>query len=61
MSISEGMNEEQIAERFAGDIKKVKTWIETLEQINFITTNSFGELVVTPMGRSHLEEYYPHW
>lgn len=61
MSISEGKSEEQIAERFAGDIKIVKTWIEALEQIHFITINSFDELVITPVGRSHLEEFNPHW
>ena len=60
-SISEGKCEEQIAERFAGDNKLVKIWIETLEQMHFIARDLFDELVVTPIGRIHLEEYNPHW
>jgi DNA-binding GntR family transcriptional regulator len=60
-SISEDRSEEQIAERFASDIKIVKTWIETLEQIHFITINPFNELVVTQSGRNYLQEFNPHW
>jgi len=60
-SVSEGKCEEQIAERFAGDNKLVRVWIETLEQIHFIAINSFDELVVTPNGRSHLEKFNRHW
>jgi ribosomal protein S19E (S16A) len=60
-SISSGKCEEQIAERFAGDKKLVRIWIETLEQIHFIARNLFDELVVTPNGRSHLEKFNPHW
>lgn len=60
-SISEGKCEEQLAERFADDKKLVRIWIETLEQIHFIVKNSFDELVITPMGRCHLEKFNPHW
>ena len=46
-SISEGKNEEQIVERLDGDRKLVKIWVETLQQIGFITKNSFNKLVIT--------------
>lgn len=59
-SISEGRNEEQIADRFAGDKKLVMIWIEALERIHFVTINSFDELVVTPDGRRYLQEFNPH-
>jgi ribosomal protein S19E (S16A) len=54
-SISEGENEEQIVERLDGDRKLVKIWVETLQQIGFITKNSFNKLVVTPDGENYLK------
>jgi hypothetical protein len=44
MSISEGKNKEQITVRFTGDIKIIKAGGETLEQIHFISMNSFDFL-----------------
>ena len=54
-SISEGKNEEQILERLDGDKKLVRIWVETLQQIGFITKNSLNELVVTPDGENYLK------
>jgi hypothetical protein len=54
-SISEGENEEQIVERLDGDRKLVKIWVETLQQIGFITKNSFNKLVVAPDGENYLK------
>ena len=54
-SISDGKNEEQIIERLDGDRKLVKIWVETLEQIGFITKNSFNKLVITPDGENYLK------
>jgi len=54
-SISEGENEEQIVERLDGDRKLVEIWVETLQQIGFITKNSFNKLVVTPDGENYLK------
>jgi len=54
-SISEGKNEEQIVERLDGDKKLVRIWVETLQQIGFITKNSLNELVVTPDGENYLK------
>ncbi len=54
-SISEGENVEQIVERLDGDRKLVKIWVETLQQIGFITKNSFNKLVVTPYGENYLK------
>ena len=53
--ISEGKNEEQIVERLDGDKKLVRIWVETLQQIGFITKNSLNELVVTPDGENYLK------
>jgi transposase len=33
--ISEGKSEEQIAERFDGDIVLIRTWIDALKQIHY--------------------------
>lgn len=54
-SISEGKNEEQIVERFDGDKKLVRIWVETLQQIGFVIKNSFDELVVTQDGENYLK------
>lgn len=54
-SISDGKNEEQIIERLDGDMKLVKIWVETLQQIGFITNNSFNKLVITPDGENYLK------
>jgi hypothetical protein len=59
-ALSEGKNENQIAERFNGDTELVKTWIDTLEQIHFVITNYFGELVITSDGKNHLEKFDLH-
>jgi hypothetical protein len=59
-SISEGKNEEQIAERFDGDTELVITWMDALKQIHFVVTNYFGELVMTPEGESYLHKFNPH-
>ena len=56
-SISEGKNEDEIAERFDGDKELVKTWVDTLKQVQFIVTNCFDELVVTPDAKNYLEKY----
>ena len=56
-SISEGKNEDEIAERFDGDKELVKTWVDTLKQVQFIVTNCFDELVVTPDAKYYLEKY----
>jgi hypothetical protein len=37
--ISDGKNEDQIVERFDGDMMLVKTWIDSLKQIHFVVTN----------------------
>ena len=54
-SISEGKNEEQIVERFDGDKKLVRIWVEILQQIGFVIKNSFNELVVTQDGENYLK------
>ena len=56
-SISEGKNEEQIAERFDGDKALVRTWIDSLKQIHYIVTNNFDELVITSDGRNYLQKF----
>jgi len=56
-SVSEGKNEDEIAERFDGDKELVKTWVDTLKQVQFIVTNCFDELVVTPDAKNYLEKY----
>ena len=55
--ISEGKNEEQIAERFDGDIALVKTWIDALKQMHYVLTNQFNELVITSDGKNHLQKF----
>ena len=42
-SIFEGKSEVQIVDRFDGDTVLVKTWIDTLKQIDFVATNHFNE------------------
>jgi hypothetical protein len=56
-AISEGKNEEQIAERFGGNSKLVKNCIEALYYIHLITKNSFNELVLTPDGENYVEKF----
>ena len=53
-SISEGKSEEQIAERFDGDIVLVRTWTDALKQMHYVFTNQFNELVITSDGRNYL-------
>jgi Ribonuclease G/E len=60
-SISEGKNEEQIAERFDGDTELVKTSVDALKQIHFLVKNYFDKLVVTPDGIEYLLKFNPHW
>jgi hypothetical protein len=59
-SISEGKIEHEIAERFDGDTKLIKNWVDALKQTNFVTTNYFDELVITPDGKNYLEKYDSH-
>ena len=56
-SVSEGKNEDQISERFDGDNKLVKTWIDALKQIDYIVTNQFNELVITLDGKDYLQRF----
>lgn len=53
--IAEQKNEEQIAERLDRDIILVKTLIDALKQIDFVSTNYFDELVITPDGKNYLK------
>ena len=53
--IAERKSEEQIAESLDGDIILVKTWIDALKQIDFVSTNYFDELVITPDGKKYLK------
>ena len=55
--ISEGKSEEQIAERFDGDIVLVKTWIDALKQIHYVVTNQFDEIVITSDGENYLQKF----
>lgn len=59
-SILEGKNIDQIIERFDGDSKLVNSWIEALQQIHFITKNSFDELVITSDGENFLQAFELH-
>jgi len=59
-SISEGQNENEIAERFDGDTELVKTWVNTLKQMHFVIMNYFDELVITQDGVSYLEKFDSH-
>lgn len=54
-SISDGKNENQIAERFDGNIKLVRNCADALIHIRLITKNYFGELVLTADGQKYLE------
>jgi hypothetical protein len=56
-SISEGKDEEQIAERIDGDAVLVKTWIDALKQIHYVVTNQFNELVITSDGKNYLQNF----
>jgi hypothetical protein len=56
-SISEGKSEEQIADRFDGDLELVKTWIDPLQQIHYIVTNQFNELAITSDGKNYLQKF----
>jgi hypothetical protein len=53
--IAERKSEEQIAERLDRDIILVKTLIDALKQIDFVSTNYFDELVITPDGKNYLK------
>ena len=55
--ISEGKNENQIAERFDGDIEVVKAWVDALKRIHFLVKNYFDELIITPDGADHLQKF----
>jgi hypothetical protein len=59
-SISQGKSEDEIADRFDGDTYLVKSWLNTLKQTHFVTTNYFDELVITPDGMNHLEKFDSH-
>jgi abortive infection bacteriophage resistance protein len=59
-SISEGKNEDEIAERLGGDTELVKTWLNTLKQIRFVTMNYFDELVITQDGVNYLQKFDAH-
>ena len=59
--VSEGKNEDQIAERFIGDEQLVKTWLAVLNDIRLVERNFVNELVITKEGRKYLERYNPHW
>jgi hypothetical protein len=54
--IAERKSEEQISERLDGDITLVKTWIDALKQIDFVRTNYFDELVITPKYLSQINK-----
>ena len=58
--ISDGKDEEQIVKIFNGDKQLVKTWIETLKEIHFVTMNYFNEIAITPDGKSYLEKFDLH-
>lgn len=53
--ITERKSEEQMAERLDRDIILVKTLIDALKQIDFVSTNYFDELVITPDGKNYLK------
>ena len=53
--ITERKSEEQIAERLDRDIILVKTLIDALKHIDFVSTNYFDELVITPDGKNYLK------
>jgi hypothetical protein len=55
--ISEGKNEEQIAERFDGEIVLIRTWIDALKQIHYVVTNEFNGLVITSDGKHYLQKF----
>ncbi len=56
-SIFEGKSEDQIVDRFDGDTVLVKTWIDTLKQIDFVVLNHFNELVITSDGKYYLQKF----
>ena len=58
--VSEGKNEDQIADRFDGDLELVKTWIDALKQIHFVIKNYFDELVITSDGINYLQKFNSH-
>jgi hypothetical protein len=58
--VSEGKNEDQIAERFDGDKKLVKTCVDVLPKIQYIVTNYFDELVITSEGQHYLRQFNSH-
>ena len=56
-SIFEGKSEDQIVDRFNGDIVLVETWIDALKQIHYVVTNQFNELVITSDGKNYLQKF----
>lgn len=59
-SVSEGKNENEIAERFDGDMGLVETWLNALKQMHFIIMNYFDELVITQDGTGYLQKFNSH-
>ena len=59
-SVSEGKNENEIADRFDGDKGLVKTWLDALKQMHFIIMNYFDELVITQDGIGYLQKFNSH-
>ena len=59
-SVSEGKNENEIAERFDGDMGLVETWLNALKQMHFIIMNYFDELVITQDGIGYLQKFNSH-
>jgi hypothetical protein len=59
-SVSEDKNENEIAERFDGDMGLVKIWLNALKQMHFIIMNYFDELVITQDGIGYLQKFNSH-
>jgi hypothetical protein len=59
-SISEGKNEDEIADRFDGDTKLIKNWVNALKQTHFVAKNYFDEFVLTSDGKDYLEKFDSH-
>jgi DNA-binding CsgD family transcriptional regulator len=59
-SISEGKNEDEIADRCNGDTELVRTWLNTLKQMHFVKINYFDELVIIQDGVNYLEKFNSH-
>jgi hypothetical protein len=59
-SVSEGKNENQIADRFNGDAELVRIWVDALKRIHYLVKNYFDELIITPDGVDHLQKFNSH-